>query len=101
MIARPPRFNPLDEIRLDTDHDVQDAMNIAAIIMNYGDEGGGSGDSDPYWLKAGYQLLVAYILHVCYVQHRAMQKWEKDKRGPKPERATPFQGERRDERPEN
>ncbi len=89
------RFNPLEEIRLDTDHDVQDAMNIATIIMGYGGEGEGKGDSDPYWVEAGFQLLVAYILHVCYVQHRRRVRWEEDKNalgekaaGPEPEPAT-------------
>ncbi len=29
-------YNPLAEIRLDTDHDIQDVRNISAIIMDYG-----------------------------------------------------------------
>ena len=61
------RFNPLEQIRLFTDHDVQDAQNIAAIIMEYGVDDGRSKTKDDYWTNAGYGLLVAYILHVCYV----------------------------------
>ena len=58
-------YNPLSEVRLGTFHDVQDVQNIAAIIMDYGDES--AGKSNDYFVSAGYQLLVAYLLHTCYL----------------------------------
>ena len=62
-------YNPLAEIRLHTDHDVQDAQNIAAIVLEHGDEGSGKSGGDTYFIDAAYGLLVAYILHTCYEQH--------------------------------
>lgn len=59
------RYNPLAEIRLGTDHDVQDAQNIAAIVLGYGDDSNKGGLND-YFTGAAYALLVAYILHTCY-----------------------------------
>ena len=64
-------YNPLAEMRLNTDHDVQDAQNIAAIVLEHGDEGSGKSGGDTYFIDAAYGLLVAYILHTCYEQHQA------------------------------
>ena len=61
-------YNPLGEVRLDTDHDVQDVQNIAAIITDYGAES--TDKSSDYFESAGYALLVALTLHTCYVAHR-------------------------------
>ena len=57
-------YNPLAEVRLDTDHDIQDVQNISAIIMDYGANTGRSGSE--YFAEAAYSLLTAHILHVCY-----------------------------------
>ena len=59
------RFNPLEEIRLDTSHDVSDAQNIAMMIID--DAGKGLAD---YWDKAGFAALTAIILHICYFEKR-------------------------------
>ncbi len=57
-------YNPLAEVRLYTDHDVQDVQNISAIIMDYGTNTSRSGIE--YFAEAAYSLLTAHILHVCY-----------------------------------
>ncbi len=57
-------YNPLAEVRLGTDHDIQDVQNISAIIMEYGANTGRSGAE--YFAEAAYSLLTAHILHVCY-----------------------------------
>ncbi len=57
-------YNPLSEVRLGTDHDIQDVQNISAIIMEYGSNTGRSGVE--YFAEAAYSLLTAHILHVCY-----------------------------------
>ena len=57
-------YNPLAEVRLNTDHDIQDVQNIATIIMDYGANTARSGIE--YFAEAAYSLLTAHILHVCY-----------------------------------
>ena len=61
------RYNPLSAIRLNTDYDVADTQNIASIILEHGDEGGGkSGGDNQYFVEAAFGLLTAYMLHTCY-----------------------------------
>lgn len=55
------RFNPLAEIRLGTDHEIADAQNIAAMVID--PEGKGLRD---FWMKSGFAWLTAGILHVLY-----------------------------------
>jgi len=63
------RFNPLEEIRLDTSYDVSDAQNIAMMIMD--DNGKGLTD---YWDKAGFAALTGILLHICYYERRNRRK---------------------------
>lgn len=63
------RYNPLEEIRLDTSYDVSDAQNIAMMIMD--DSGKGLTD---YWDKAGFAALTGILLHICYFEHRHRRK---------------------------
>lgn len=56
------RFNPLEEIRIGTDKEVQDVQNIATMIVD--PDGKGLND---HWAKTGFSLLVGAILHVLYV----------------------------------
>ena len=56
------RFNPLAELRLNTEHDVADVMRIAEML---GAEV--EGGNNPYWPKAGKALLNGAILHTAYV----------------------------------
>ena len=54
-------FNPLNEIRLKTPHEVKDVQNIATMIVD--PDGKGLND---HWAKTGFALLVGAILHVLY-----------------------------------
>lgn len=55
------KFNPLEEIRLGTKHEVQDTQNIVNILV----DPQGTGQLD-HWGKTGSALLVGAILHVLY-----------------------------------
>jgi type IV secretion system protein VirD4 len=54
-------FNPLDEIRIGTSHEVKDVQNIATMIVD--PDGKGLND---HWQKTGFALLVSAILHILY-----------------------------------
>jgi len=55
-------FNPLEEIRLGTEHEVGDVQNIATLIVD--PDGRGLND---HWQKTSQSLLVGVILHLLYV----------------------------------
>jgi len=55
------RFNPIEEIHLDTEMDVSEAQNIATMIID--DTGKGM---DDYWSQSGFDFLTGLILHVAY-----------------------------------
>lgn len=55
------RFNPLNEIRKGTLHEVKDVQNIVQMIVD--PDGKGQGD---HWAKTGAALLTAVILHILY-----------------------------------
>ncbi|MEE3501289.1 type IV secretory system conjugative DNA transfer family protein [Acidiphilium acidophilum] len=59
--AKSCHFNPLDEIRIRTDHEVKDVQNIATMIVD--PDGKGLND---HWQKTGFALLVSAILHILY-----------------------------------
>ncbi len=56
------RFNPLDEIRLGTEHEVADVQNIVTMIVD--PDGKGLND---HWAKTGHALLVGAVLHALYM----------------------------------
>src|SRR5271165_1055464 len=56
-------FNPLDELRIGTEHEVGDVQNLALLIV---DPDGKGLRSDNHWQKTAYSLLVGCILHLCY-----------------------------------
>jgi type IV secretion system protein VirD4 len=56
-------FNPLDELRIGTEHEVGDVQNLALLIV---DPDGKGLRSDSHWQKTAYSLLVGCILHMCY-----------------------------------
>ena len=60
------RFNPLEEIRLDSIHAIPDAQNLISMLLD--PEGKGLND---YWNKAAFAFLSGALLH-CLVmtQHR-------------------------------
>ncbi|HTT79056.1 MAG TPA: type IV secretory system conjugative DNA transfer family protein [Stellaceae bacterium] len=61
-------FNFLDEVRLDTEHDVADAQNIAQCLIDY--QGHGI-DALDHWQKTSMGLLAGTILHVLYREKAA------------------------------
>jgi type IV secretion system protein VirD4 len=54
-------WNPLDEIRLNTDHEVGDVQNLANLIVDPDGRG-----LESHWQKTAFALLVGLILHVLY-----------------------------------
>lgn len=54
-------WNPLDEIRLQTENEVGDVQNLATLIVDPDGKG-----LDSHWQKTSYSLLVGVILHVLY-----------------------------------
>lgn len=59
------RFNPLAEVRIGTGHEVADAQNIAAMIID--PDGKGLAD---FWAKSGFAWLTAAILYALYKVRR-------------------------------
>lgn len=55
-------FNPLDEIRINTVHQIADAQNMAYIIIDIS----GKGIEGDYWKEAPYELLTGAILYVLH-----------------------------------
>lgn len=56
-------WNPLDEIRLGTEHEVGDVQNLATLLVD--PNGKGIEDKD-HWAKTSQALFVGVILHVLY-----------------------------------
>ncbi|WP_338077830.1 type IV secretory system conjugative DNA transfer family protein [Acidithiobacillus caldus] len=56
-------FNPLEEVRVGTQFEVKDVMNIATMIVD--PDGKGLND---HWQKTGFALLTSVILHVLYTE---------------------------------
>ena len=54
-------FNPLDAVRIASQYEVKDVMNIATMIVD--PDGKGLND---HWQKTGFALLTSVILHVLY-----------------------------------
>lgn len=54
-------WNPLEEIRLGTEHEVGDVQNLATLIVDPDGKGLGS-----HWQKSAQSLLVGVILHGLY-----------------------------------
>ncbi|SDQ36831.1 type IV secretory system conjugative DNA transfer family protein [Pseudovibrio sp. Tun.PSC04-5.I4] len=55
------RYNPLEEIRCESDHQVGDCMNVAKMIVDTS----GKGLKD-FWEQEGFSWLSTAILHVLY-----------------------------------
>lgn len=56
------RFNPLAEVRIDSERDIADCQNIAAMII----DPDGKGLSGSYWREEGWGWLSVVLLHVLY-----------------------------------
>jgi len=55
------RWNPLDEIRIGTDHEVADVQNLATLIVDPDGKG-----LESHWQKTSAALFVGIILHAIY-----------------------------------
>lgn len=55
------KWNPIEEIRTGTPHDVKDAQNLAALIADPDGKG-----MDDHWVATSYELLVGMLLHIAY-----------------------------------
>ncbi|NQY73752.1 MAG: type IV secretory system conjugative DNA transfer family protein, partial [Candidatus Margulisbacteria bacterium] len=55
-------FNPLEEIRLGSDHEVSDVQNIVTMVVD--PDGKGLND---HWSKTSHALLVGTVLHCLYL----------------------------------
>lgn len=55
------RWNPLDEIRLGSEHEVADVQNLATLIVDPDGKG-----LETHWQKTAQALLVGVMLHVLY-----------------------------------
>ena len=55
-------WNPLDEIRLDSDYAVGDVQNLVTLIVDPDGKG-----LESHWQKTAFALLVGVILHVLYM----------------------------------
>jgi type IV secretion system protein VirD4 len=58
-------WNPLDEIRLDTENEVGDVQNLVALLVDPDGKG-----LETHWQKTAFALLVGVILHVLFKARR-------------------------------
>lgn len=58
-------WNPLDEVRLGTEHEVGDVQNVAQMIVDPDGKG-----LETHWQKTSYALLQGVILHALYKHER-------------------------------
>ncbi|MFH0782580.1 MAG: type IV secretory system conjugative DNA transfer family protein [Pseudomonadota bacterium] len=54
-------WNPLDEIRINTDHEVGDVQNLANLVVDPDGKG-----LESHWQKTAFALFVGLILHALY-----------------------------------
>jgi type IV secretory pathway TraG/TraD family ATPase VirD4 len=59
-------FNPLDEVRLRTDYEVQDAANISTLIVD--PDGKAFTGENAHWARTARSFLTSVILHVLYCE---------------------------------
>jgi type IV secretion system protein VirD4 len=57
------KYNPLEQVRLRTDHEAEDVQNIVHMIVD--PDGRGLHD---HWVKTGAALLTGTILHLLYAE---------------------------------
>lgn len=55
------RYNPLEEVRIGTDHEIADCQNVAIMII----DPDGTGLKD-FWMQEGYVWLCTALIHVLY-----------------------------------
>lgn len=58
------RWNPLDEIRLESEHEIADVQNLAGMLTD--PDGKGQDGPSRHWIVSSQSLLVGLILHTLY-----------------------------------
>lgn len=56
-------FNPIEELRINTDHEVADAQNLAALLMDPEGKGLRTNSNEGHWNITAADLLTGCILH--------------------------------------
>lgn len=62
--GRAARFNPMDEVRVKTIHEVQDAMNFATAVVD--PDGSGFEGKEGVWKKRARDILAGIALHILW-----------------------------------
>lgn len=60
------RYNPLADVRLHTEREVQDVQNIVGMLVD--PDGRGTEGADAHWIVSASSLLVGIALHVLYAE---------------------------------
>ena len=63
------RFNPLEEIRLDTLMAIPDAQNMASMLVDPTGKG-----LEDHWSKAAFAMLGGALLHCCVMIRHSLQR---------------------------
>lgn len=64
--ASSARFNPLSEVRLRTEREVQDVQNIVGMLVD--PDGHGAEGAEAHWIVSASSLLTGLVLHVLYAE---------------------------------
>jgi type IV secretion system protein VirD4 len=56
-------FNPIDELRIGTEHEVGDVQNLALLMVDPEGKGLQPGN---HWQRTAHSLIVGCLLHLCY-----------------------------------
>jgi type IV secretion system protein VirD4 len=60
------RFNPLAEIRLRTDYEIEDVQNVVNMLVD--PDGKGSEGENAHWTATASALLLGVVLHILYFE---------------------------------
>jgi type IV secretion system protein VirD4 len=60
------KFNPLAEVRLRTDYEVQDVQNIVNMLVD--PDGKGAEGEDAHWIVSASAMLTGIVLHMLYAE---------------------------------
>lgn len=65
------RYNPLNEIRVKTRHEMQDVQNLVALLMNPDGQKKEEGGASEHFNNTASGLLTGVILHILYTDKKA------------------------------
>lgn len=69
------KWNPLDEVRIETEYEVGDAQNLAMLVVD--PDGKGLDGPDGHWKKTAFALYTGLILYVLYEARNPRSKIKK------------------------